>query len=120
MSNTSGAIAIDKLSQLEFINRYKSDDQSAIDEWMVGYPLIGQCVALYTYAQHTGERQLNQLADELLDDVKKWNHSRQLLVEKSLPVTYIFDVLSLDDCQQAEELVEQFQIENYRLNPVYP
>ena len=42
-------------------------------------------------------------------DVKKWNHSRQLL----------FDVSSLDDCQQAEELVEQFQIENYRLNPVY-
>lgn len=52
-------------------------------------------------------------------DVKKWNRSIQLLVEKSLPVTYIFDVLSLDDCQQAEELVEQFQIENYRLNPVY-
>lgn len=52
-------------------------------------------------------------------DIKKWNHSRQLLIEQSLPITYIFDVLSLDDCQQAEELVEQFQIENYRLNPVY-
>lgn len=85
MSNTSGAIAIDKLSQLEFINRYKSDDQSAIDEWMVGYPLIGQCVALYTYAQHTGERQLNQLADELLDKVLDCTEFiPELNLEKSL------------------------------------
>ena len=69
ISNISELIPIDKLSQLEFINRYKSDDQLAIDEWMVGYPLIGQCIALYTYARHTGERQLNLLADEMLDKV---------------------------------------------------
>lgn len=67
MSNISHIVPIDKLSQQQFINRYKSDNQLAVDEWMVSYPSIGQCIALYTYARYVCESHLNQLADELLD-----------------------------------------------------
>jgi len=52
-------------------------------------------------------------------DVQQWNRSRQLLLNQTLQVEYIFDVTSDDDCQYAECLVEQYQIKKYRLNPVY-
>jgi pseudo-rSAM protein len=52
-------------------------------------------------------------------DMQQWNRSRQILLSQTLPVEYIFDVSSDEDCLQAEQIVEQFQIEKYRLNPVY-
>jgi pseudo-rSAM protein len=52
-------------------------------------------------------------------DMQQWNHSRQTLLNQTLPVEYIFDVSSDEDIQQVEQLVERFQIEKYRLNPVY-
>jgi pseudo-rSAM protein len=52
-------------------------------------------------------------------DMQQWNHSRQLLLNQTLPVETIFDVTSDDDCLQAEQLIEQCKIEKYRLNPVY-
>jgi pseudo-rSAM protein len=52
-------------------------------------------------------------------DMQQWNNSRQLLLNQTLPVKYIFDVSSLEDCQQAEQLIDQFQIEKYQLNPIY-
>jgi hypothetical protein len=52
-------------------------------------------------------------------DMQQWIRSRQRLLNQTLPTKYIFEVLSSDDCQQAEQLVEQFQIEKYQLNPVY-
>ena len=52
-------------------------------------------------------------------DIQQWNHSRQILLNQTLPVEYIFDVSSDEDIQQVEQLVEQFRIEKYQLNPVY-
>jgi len=52
-------------------------------------------------------------------DVQQWNNSRQTLLNQTLPVEYVFDVTSDEDCLQAEQLVEQFQIKKYQLNPVY-
>jgi len=52
-------------------------------------------------------------------DMQKWENTRQLLNNQTLPVEYIFDVSSDEDCLQVEQLVEQFQINKYRLSPVY-
>jgi pseudo-rSAM protein len=52
-------------------------------------------------------------------DMQLWNHSRRILLNQTLPVEYVFDVSSEEDNQQVEQFVEQFQIEKYRLNPIY-
>ena len=52
-------------------------------------------------------------------DMDQWNRSRQILLNQTLPVEYIFDVSSDDDMQQAECFVEQYGMEKYRINPVY-
>ncbi|MDR2913848.1 MAG: TIGR04150 pseudo-rSAM protein [Tannerella sp.] len=52
-------------------------------------------------------------------DMQHWSDLRQLLLSQTSPVEYIFDVSSDGDCLQAEYLIKQFQIEKYRLNPVY-
>ena len=52
-------------------------------------------------------------------DMRQWEQSRQILLNQTLPFEYIFDVTSVEDCQQAEQLVEQFRIEKYQLRPVY-
>jgi pseudo-rSAM protein len=52
-------------------------------------------------------------------DSLKWSNSRQMLLNQTLPFEYVFDVSSLDDCQQAMQLIEQFRIEKYQLKPVY-
>ena len=52
-------------------------------------------------------------------DMHQWDKTRQLLLNQSLPVEYVFDVSSDEDCLQAEQIIDRFQIEKYRLNPVY-
>ncbi|MCL2650949.1 MAG: TIGR04150 pseudo-rSAM protein [Candidatus Azobacteroides sp.] len=52
-------------------------------------------------------------------DIQQWERSRKMIVNQTLPVEYIFDVCSDDDYKQAEHLVEQYQIEKYRLKPKY-
>ena len=52
-------------------------------------------------------------------DMEQWNRSRQIMLNQSLPVEYIFDVSSDENIQQAECLIEQYRMENCRLNPVY-
>lgn len=52
-------------------------------------------------------------------DLQKWNDSRQIFLNQTLTGDYIFNVSSLDDYQQAEQLVEQYQLDNYHLIPVY-
>ena len=52
-------------------------------------------------------------------DIDQWNISLQILQNQTLPFEYSFGVSSLEDCRQVEQLVEQFGIEKYRLNPVY-
>ena len=51
--------------------------------------------------------------------MSQWNHSRQMLLDQTLPFEYIFEVSSSDDYQQAKVLVEEFSIEKYQLKPVY-
>jgi pseudo-rSAM protein len=52
-------------------------------------------------------------------DIQQWNNSRQLLLNQTLPVEYVFGVSSDDDCLKAEQFIDRFKIEKYRLNPVY-
>jgi len=50
---------------------------------------------------------------------QQWNTSYQLLLHQTLLFEYVFHITSLDDYEQAEEIIEQFQIEKYSLKPVY-
>jgi pseudo-rSAM protein len=52
-------------------------------------------------------------------DIQQFALSRQRLLNQTLSVKYVFDVLSSGDCQQVEQLIDRFQIEKYQLNPVY-
>jgi hypothetical protein len=52
-------------------------------------------------------------------DKQLWYKSLQLLQNQDLLYEYIFNVTSLSDCQKAEELVEEYQIQSYHLFPVY-
>lgn len=51
--------------------------------------------------------------------IEQWNLAWQLLINQPLPVEFVFDVISNDECQQAEQFINQFQIEKYWLNPIY-
>jgi pseudo-rSAM protein len=52
-------------------------------------------------------------------DVKQWNCAIEILFGQTLPVEFVFDVSSEDNVQQSEQLVEQYQIEKYKLKPNY-
>lgn len=52
-------------------------------------------------------------------DKQQWNHSRKLLMNQTLPFEYVFDVLSTNEYEEAEQLIDQFGIHNYRFNPIY-
>ena len=52
-------------------------------------------------------------------DISEWDYSMSILNNQTVPIEYVFDVTSENECHQAELLVEQFQIEKYQLNPVY-
>ncbi|WP_288733123.1 glycosyltransferase [uncultured Parabacteroides sp.] len=55
--------------QIEFINRYRDANQQTPDEWTVGIPEIGRIIALYTYANYTGDVIYEKQADELLEQL---------------------------------------------------
>lgn len=52
-------------------------------------------------------------------DKERWDYSRQLLINQTLPFEYVFDISSTNEYEQAEQLIEQFEIDNYRFNPIY-
>ncbi len=52
-------------------------------------------------------------------DMQKWKKARQILLNQHLPLEYTFNVSSEDEYQQAEVFIDQYQIEDYHLNPVY-
>ena len=52
-------------------------------------------------------------------DMQHWHISRSILLNQTIPIEYVFDVSSEVDCQQVEQLVKQFRIEKYRINPIY-
>lgn len=52
-------------------------------------------------------------------DKQKWDHSRQLLATLGIPFEYIFEVTSVNDCREAQQLIEASAIEQYQVKPVY-
>lgn len=52
-------------------------------------------------------------------DVERWNHAMKVLLSQTLPVEFVFEVSSEEDVQQSERLIEQYQIDKYRLKPNY-
>lgn len=52
-------------------------------------------------------------------DIKRWEHARKILVNQAFPVEYIFNVTSDEDSHQTEHIVDQFQIDKYRIVPLY-
>lgn len=52
-------------------------------------------------------------------DIEQWNKLIILLNNKMIEVEYVFDVKSIDDCQKAKQLIKQFKIKKYQMNPIY-
>ena len=52
-------------------------------------------------------------------DISKWNYSRRLLLNQSIPFECIFEVTSMDNYSQINKFREEFGIEKHQLKPVY-
>lgn len=52
-------------------------------------------------------------------DLERWNRAMEVLLSQTLPMEFVFEVSSEEDVQQSEQLIEQYQIDKYRLNPIY-
>lgn len=52
-------------------------------------------------------------------DISKWNYSRRLLLNQSIPFECIFEVTSMDNYSQINKFIEGFGIEKHQLKPVY-
>lgn len=52
-------------------------------------------------------------------DKQLWENTKHVLLSQTLPVDYVFNISSEEECQQAEKIIEECQIERYRLNPIY-
>lgn len=52
-------------------------------------------------------------------DISKWNYSRRLLLNQSIPFECIFEVISMDNYSQINKFIEEFGIEKHQLKPVY-
>ncbi len=52
-------------------------------------------------------------------DISKWNYSRRLLLNQSIPFECIFEVTSMDNYSQINKFIEEFGIEKHQLKPVY-
>ena len=52
-------------------------------------------------------------------DISKWNYSRRLLLNRSIPFECIFEVTSMDNYSQINKFIEEFGIEKHQLKPVY-
>lgn len=52
-------------------------------------------------------------------DISKWNYSRRLLLNQSIPFECIFEVTSMDNYSQINKFIEEFGIEKHQLKLVY-
>lgn len=52
-------------------------------------------------------------------DISKWNYSRRLLLNQSIPFECIFEVTSMDNYSQINKFIEEFGIKKHQLKPVY-
>lgn len=52
-------------------------------------------------------------------DMHQWNHIWQLMNKQTFPYEYIFEVTSIKDCSEAELIIKEFNINKYRIKPVY-
>lgn len=55
--------------QMAFVDRYRKEGQSLVEEADLIYPDMGRLICLYTYAATTGNSDFEQQADNLLDKV---------------------------------------------------
>lgn len=66
-----------------------------------------------------GNNFLYRISIDFPIDIECWNYTRRILLNQSIPVEYIFDVLSEDDCVKAEQFVKEYDIGKYRIIPRY-
>ena len=52
-------------------------------------------------------------------DISKWNYSRRLLLNQSIPFECIFEVTSMDNYSKINKFIEEFGIEKHQLKPLY-
>lgn len=52
-------------------------------------------------------------------NMEQWNHAMEILFNQTLPIEFVFEVSSNGEVQQSEQLVDQYQIGKYRLQPYY-
>ena len=52
-------------------------------------------------------------------DAQGFGRSNLLLRQQLFPFEYVFNVTSMEECDQAEDLISQYRIQNYCINPIY-
>lgn len=52
-------------------------------------------------------------------DKQQLEHSWQSLKNQDLPFEYVFNISSVEELQEAGEIIEMFDLDNYRFNPIY-
>lgn len=60
-----------------------------------------------------------QISIDFPIDMNKWEKATQILLNQTLPVEYNFEVLSDEDCLLSKQIIEHFQINKYRLTPIF-
>lgn len=102
-------IDIAKHSELLSFLRYHTSDKYILCSYINMIPLQTDLDTTFAY----------RISVNFPIDMKQWDNSRQILLNQSLPFEYVFDVFSDENYLQIEQLIEEFQIEKYQLNPVY-
>jgi hypothetical protein len=52
-------------------------------------------------------------------DTQQWHESLDILFKQKCPAEFVFKVTSNEDCEETEEIINRFNMENYILEPVY-
>jgi len=65
------ALAICKKYQIAFINKYRSGSQQPVKDREVSYHLCGIIIGFYTYARYSGNKHVEQMADDMLEHLFK-------------------------------------------------
>lgn len=53
----------------QFVSLYKTNDIKDVNYYIVGYPMLGECICLYVYARHKSQINYEEKADELLEHI---------------------------------------------------
>jgi pseudo-rSAM protein len=52
-------------------------------------------------------------------DTQQWHESMDILFKQKCSIEFVFKVTSNEDCEEAEKIIDQYNIENYELEPIY-